>query len=80
MAPLTVIWGDLRGRTIIVDSASWGECGDWVRPHNNNNNNNNNNSESLNITRVSWTVEMLKDLEECCDNAKNLHQGDNAPL
>ena len=30
-------------------------------------------------TRVSWTVEMLKDLEECRDKAKNLHQSDNAP-
>ena len=29
--------------------------------------------------RVSWTVEMLKDLEECRDKAKNLHQGGNAP-
>ena len=30
-------------------------------------------------TRVSWTVEMLKDLEECRDKAKNLHRSDNAP-
>ena len=30
-------------------------------------------------TRVSWTVEMVKDLEECRDKAKNLHQRDNAP-
>ena len=30
-------------------------------------------------TRVSWTVEMLKDLVECRDKAKNLHQGGNAP-
>ena len=30
-------------------------------------------------TRVSSTVEMLKDLKECRDKAKNLHQSDNAP-
>ena len=30
-------------------------------------------------TRVPWTVEMLKDLEECRDKAQNLHQSDNAP-
>ena len=30
-------------------------------------------------TRVSWTVEMLKDLEECHDKVKNFHRSDNAP-
>ena len=30
-------------------------------------------------TRLSWTVEMLKDLEECRDKAKNLHQSNNDP-
>ena len=30
-------------------------------------------------TKVSWTVEMLKDLEESRDKAKNLHQSDNTP-
>ena len=30
-------------------------------------------------TSVSWTVEMLKDLEECRDKAKNFAPSDNAP-